>query len=156
MKHIKVIKITVLVFLVLALTTVAVIWLGCKDVAEGLNGTEKTITINLRDEGSPLFLRAKVWGIAGNHEQIVLSQFNNDVPNKTDDYIFYTDEIFYKVENNTLIVYAAYSSISEPVSKIPNVIVKALKTGEDILDYSANYQKYGLERIRTYDEPKSR
>ncbi len=91
----KYIKITVLLFLVLALTAVAVIWLGCRDVVEGLNGTEKAIAINLGDEGSPLFLRAKAWGIAGNHEQIVLSQSNTGVPNKTDDYIFYTDDIFY-------------------------------------------------------------
>ena len=123
MKYIKIIKITIWVLLVLVLTTIAVIWLGCKYTAEVLNGTEKTITIYVENENKPLFFRTKVWGIAANHEQIILSQSNNVVPNKTDDYIFYTDDIFYKVENDALIVYAPYGSISEPVNKIPNVIV---------------------------------
>lgn len=119
---------------------------------EFMTAKENTISINLGSESKPLFLRAKVWGVAGNHEQIVLSKSNNNVPNKTDDYIFYTSEVFYKVGNdNTVIVFATESSISEPVNKIPNVTVKGLKTADEIRDYNTNYQKYGLERISVYE-----
>lgn len=112
---------------------------------------EKTRSILLKNEGRPLFIRAKVWGIAGNHEQIVVSQSNNKLPDKTNDYIFYTSEIFYKVEkDNNLIIYAAESSISEPVNTIPNVTIKGLKTYDEIKEYMTNYQKYGLERFSVY------
>jgi hypothetical protein len=113
---------------------------------------EKTRCIRLGNEGAPLFIRAKVWGIAGNHEQIVVSQSNNKLPDKTNDYIFYTSEIFYKVgKDNNVIVYATESSISEPVNTIPNVIIKGLKTYDEINEYKTNYQKYGLERMSVYD-----
>lgn len=60
-------------------------------------------------------------------------------------------KFFYKVGNdNIVIVYATESSISEPINKIPNVIVKGLKTADEIRDYSTNYKKYGLERISVY------
>lgn len=147
MKNIKKI---LLLFLVLL--TIGAIWFYCNWRKEEFTSTkENTIAINLENDSNPLFLRAKVWGVAGSHEQIVLSQSNNKVPNKTDDYIFYTSEVFYKVENNnTVIVYANESSISEPVNKIPNVKVKGIKTADEILDYETNYKKYGLKRISIY------
>lgn len=148
MKNIKKI---LLLFLVLL--TIGAIWFYRNwRKEEFMPAKENTISINLGNESRPLFLRAKVWGVAGNHEQIVLSQSNNNVANKTDDYIFYTSEVFYKVGNdNTVIVYATESSISEPVNKIPNVTVKGLKTADEIRDYNINYQKYGLERISIYE-----
>lgn len=148
MKNIKKI---LLLFLVLI--TIGAIWFYCNwRKEEFMPSKEKTISINLGNESRPLFLRAKTWGVTGNHEQIVLSQSNNNVPNKTDDYIFYTSEVFYKVENdNSVIVYATESSISEPVNKIQNVTVKGLKTADEIRDYDNNYQKYGLERISVYE-----
>ena len=98
----------------LLLLPIGAVWfyLNCgKD--EVIPEKDKTRSILLKNEGRPLFIRAKVWGIAGNHEQIVVSQSNNKLPDKTNDYIFYTSEIFYKVEkDNNLIIYAAESSIS--------------------------------------------
>lgn len=142
-----------ILLLFLLLLTIGAIWFYRNwRKEEFMPAKENTISINLGNESRPLFLRAKVWGVAGNHEQIVLSQSNNNVPNKTDDYIFYTSEVFYKVGNdNTVIVYATESSISEPVNKIPNVTVKGLKTADEIRDYNTNYQKYGLERISVYE-----
>lgn len=142
-----------ILLLFLVLLTIGAIWFYRNwRKEEFMPAKENTISINLGNESRPLFLRAKVWGVAGNHEQIVLSQSNNNVPNKTDDYIFYTSEVFYKVGNdNTVIVYVTESSISEPVNKIPNVTVKGLKTADEIRDYNTNYQKYGLERISVYE-----
>ena len=142
-----------ILLLFLVLLTIGAIWFYRNwRKEEFMPAKENTISINLGNESRPLFLRAKVWGVAGNHEQIVLSQSNNSIPNKTDDYIFYTSEVFYKVGNdNTVIVYATESSISEPVNKIPNVTVKGLKTADEIRDYNTNYQKYGLERISVYE-----
>ena len=35
---------------------------------------EKAITLNFKKIGATAYLRAKVWGISGNHEEIVLSE----------------------------------------------------------------------------------
>ncbi len=147
----KYIKKIVLLFIVLL--TLGAIWFYFnwgKD--EVITEKEKTRSIRLGNDGKPLFIRAKVWGIAGNHEQIVVSQSNNKLPDKTNDYIFYTSEIFYKVgKDNNVIVFAAESSISEPVNPIPNVTIKGLKTYDEINEYTTNYRKYGLKRMSVYD-----
>ena len=113
------------------------------------NDDEKTVLINLGIENSPLFLRARIWGVAGNHEKIVLSK--DKIANKSDDYIFYTSEIFYKVQEDTLTLYAPFSSISEPLIKNKRVIIKELETAEEIKGLDLNYKKYGLTRISGYD-----
>ncbi|WP_188435041.1 hypothetical protein, partial [Chishuiella changwenlii] len=65
---------------------------------------EKIIVFNDKDS---LYITANSWGLAGNNEVIVLSQSNKKTPNKIDDYIFYTSEIFYKIDNNnTIIIYS--------------------------------------------------
>jgi hypothetical protein len=148
MKYIK--KIGLLFIVLLTLGAIWFYFNWGKD--EVITEKEKTRSIRLGNEGTPLFIRAKVWGIAGNHEQIVVSQSNNKLPDKTNDYIFYTSEIFYKVgKDNNVIVYAAESSISEPVNPIPNVTIKGLKTYDEINEYTTNYRRYGLKRMSVYD-----
>ncbi|SHK71432.1 hypothetical protein SAMN05443634_10316 [Chishuiella changwenlii] len=106
---------------------------------------EKIIVFNDKDS---LYITANSWGLAGNNEVIVLSQSNKKTPNKIDDYIFYTSEIFYKIDNNnTIIIYSPESSINEPDKKISNVTIRSLKTFDEINDYNLNFKKYGLERI---------
>lgn len=113
---------------------------------------EKMILINIGNKDSPLFLKTKVWGISGNHEQIVLSKSDNNVANKTEDYIFYTSKIFYKVAvDSTIIIYAPKCTMSEPKNKIQKVLIKDLKTADEIRDYNINYPKYGLKRISVYN-----
>lgn len=136
----------------LLLLPIGAVWFYLNwDKDEVIPKKEKTRCIRLGNEGSPLFIRAKVWGIAGNHQQIVVSQSNNKLPDKTYDYIFYTSEIFYKVgKDNNVIVYAAESSISEPEKPHLNVTLKGLKTYDEIKEYNTNYQKYDLERFCVY------
>ncbi len=119
---------------------------------EFLQSKESIVQLNLGSNKQPLYLRAKIWGIAGNHEQIVLSRSNNSAPDTTIDYIFYTSEVFYRVENDSiLILYVTESSIVEPANKTPNVIIIGLETVDQIGDYTTNYKKYGLERISVYE-----
>ncbi len=53
--------------------------------------------IELKQSKDTFFLSARIWGIAGNHMEIVLSQSSNNLHDKELDYIFYTSEVFYKV-----------------------------------------------------------
>ncbi len=110
----------------------------------------KTISVRIGSDSNALYLKAKVYGIAGNHEQIVLSNSKDSIPNQNVDYIFYASEIFYKVENNIIYIYAPHSSISEPIEKNPNVVIEELKSYDEIMDYKNHYSSYGLERISVY------
>lgn len=110
----------------------------------------ETIAVRIGSDSNVLYLKARIYGIAGNHEQIVLSKSENSSPNHIVDYIFYAPEIFYKVENSIIYIYAPYSSISEPIEKIPNVVIKELRLYDEIMDYNNHYSRYGLERISVY------
>jgi hypothetical protein len=147
------INIKKILFLFLVLLIVVAIWLFRNwRQEEFIPAKENMTSIKLGNKNSPLYLKAKIWGVAGNHEELVLSQSDSSLPNITDDYIFYTSEVFYKIESDSHVtIYATESSISEPVNKIPNVTVKGLKTANEIRDYNTNYQKYGLQRISVYE-----
>lgn len=117
---------------------------------EFISAKENMIIVNLEQVDKPVYIKAKNWGIAGNHEEIVLSLSNAKVANKENDYIFYTNEIYYKTDNKqTITVYAPESLISEPQNKLPNVTVElvGLKNADEIKDYALNYKKYGLEKV---------
>ncbi|WP_156166718.1 hypothetical protein [Pedobacter sp. BMA] len=115
-----------------------------------LETKDNAALIDLGDKNRSLFIRAKVWGVAGNNVEIVLSKSNSKLTDKAEDYVFFTSEIFYKVGKDTVILYAPESSISEPDAKIQPVRVNNLKTADEIRDYKINYKKYGLERISVY------
>jgi hypothetical protein len=117
---------------------------------EVLPSDESVTTIHLEKIDVPVYLKSKKWGISGNHEEIVLSMSNRNVSNKELDYIFYTDEIYYKTDNlQTITIYAPESLISVPLKKSPNVVViiNGLKNADQINDISLNYKKYGLKKV---------
>lgn len=104
--------------------------------------------------GAKIYSLAKVWGVSGNHEEIIFSENKISVANKEKDYIFYTDEVFYEIKNDTLVIYAPQSSKSLPLGKFKKitVVIKDLKNSEEIRNFSTNFQKYGLRRISVYDK----
>lgn len=114
----------------------------------GLPQDEAIKVLNFSN-GKKIYVRAKIWGISSNHEEIVLSETPINIPNKEKDYIFYTDEVFYKIENSTLKLYAPQSGKNFPQIQYKDIdiVFKGLKTASEIKDYHLNYEKYGLERI---------
>ncbi|MBP6236513.1 MAG: hypothetical protein KA536_10240 [Saprospiraceae bacterium] len=114
------------------------------------NPVRKTLILSNKKE---VFLRALYRGITGDYEEIVFSETPITIPDKEKNYIFYTSDIFYKIENDSIItIYAPESSISEPFNKFTNTTVKivGLKNADEIKDYALNYQKYGLQKISVY------
>jgi len=107
----------------------------------------ETHTVRVGGDSNAYYLSAKEHGVAGNHEQIVLSKTQGGTPNHQVDYIFYAPEIFYKEGNGTVYIYAPQSSISEPVEKSPAVVVEELSTADEIADYNRHYSSYGLRRL---------
>lgn len=113
---------------------------------------EKTKVLSLSN-GKKIYVRAKIWGISSNHEEIVFSETPITVPDKEKDYIFYTDEVFYKISDSTLNIYACDCDTSEPKTTFKGVkiILNDLKTSSQIKDYSENYKKYGLEKMSIHE-----
>jgi hypothetical protein len=144
-----------IIFGVLGLLAIGLVWYYYRWRQEDfMPAKENGVTINLGSTDKPVFLRAKVWGVSGNHEEIVLSESNKPTSDKTVDYIFYTSDVYYKTESNSAItLYAPESSISEPVNKFSNITVnvKGLKSTEEMKDYETNYEKYGLKKISVYN-----
>ena len=128
------------------------LWGGALAYSYGLpeseNGIEKII---ISPKGDSIYITARFWGITGDHEEIIFSEEPIILPpNKDKHYIFYTHEVFYKFENNNeLVIHTAKSGKSIP--KIPfkniKVVLKDLKTGDDIRNIGENYKKYKLEKI---------
>ncbi len=143
-------KNTIKILLFLLIIAIGSVWYFMWRKEDVVETKDNVVLIDLGDKKRSLFLRAKVWGVAGNHEEIVLSKSNSKLTNKAEDYVFFTSEIFYKVEKGTVVLYAPESSISEPNSKIQRVRVNSLKTASEIRDYNINYKKYGLERVSVY------
>lgn len=144
------VKKIVLLFLVLLI--VGAIWFyKLSSEVEIIPTNEITRVFNFAN-GSKIYIRAKVWGVAGNHEEIAFSENPITIADKEKDYIFYTDEVLYKIDKNILTLYAPQSGGS--ISKIPfkdvEIIFKGLKKADEIRDYSINYKKYGLQRISVY------
>lgn len=69
--------------------------------------------------------------------------------NGTDNLTFYTDEIYYKIENSYLIIFAPESSYkNDELDKFQEVLkVTDLKNYDEIKDYFENYKKYSLNKI---------
>jgi len=113
---------------------------------------EKTKVLSLSN-GKKIYVRAKIWGISSNHEEIVFSENPITIADKEKDYVFYIDEVFYKISDNTLNIYACDCDTSEPKTTFKGVkiILNDLKTSSQIRDYSENYKKYGLERMSIHE-----
>lgn len=116
---------------------------------------EKIVKLELKgNQKKNIFFKIKNWGIAGNHEEIVLSETKNDFKEQQNDYIFYTPEIYYKIENDHIILRAPESSIIEPkigiLKKI--IILKPLNSFDEINNFDKNYKSLGFNKISIYDK----
>ena len=122
----------------------------CYNSSQNLKMTsEVKMILSFDDMDKKIFVNAKSWGISGNHEEITLSEREKTLPDKNMDYIFYTSEIFYKMESGgRLIIYAPKDAVSEPLKKFKDVVViNRLTTAEEIKEYNKHFRKYGLKKI---------
>lgn len=101
---------------------------------------------------SKAYFTIRNWGISGDHEEIVLSDTFREKSEKTKDYIFYTNEIYYKVKQDSLFIYTSINNTKIPIKEFETirVVLIDLKTFDEIKDYKNNYLKYSLKRISIY------
>ncbi len=152
-------KIGLIVLTVIAVTFGVLYWSLFKPLdneAKSTNLYDSVIEFN--ELGEKIYVSARHWGLAGNHEEIILSSDPINKEHKSyspeNDYIFYSSEIYYKKEGeDKLMIYVNQSSVSEPESfNSPVVIIiKNLKTSDELKDYEKNYQEYGLTKISVFE-----
>lgn len=124
-----------------------------------MDPTVKDYIIEFEKLNEKIYVSARAWGVSGNHQEIILSgapiSSKHREYSKEDNYIFYTSEIYYKKEGQgKLIISAPNSSVSKPknFNSSIHIVLKDLRTADDLKDYEKNYKKYGLQKISILDK----
>ena len=130
---------------------------GVGEVDVPSSGNEYVVNFNELNEN--IYFHAGSWGVAGNHEEIILSTEpinENRKYSKDKDYIFYTSDVYYQKKGiDTLIIYAGLSSIGpypKSFKSAAKVIIQELKNYDEVSDYDNNYKKYGLSKVTIYTD----
>ncbi len=156
-KGVKIIVAVIATLLLLSGLTYWFVFTGTEIDMKPLIKNEEIVFSDLDDK---LYLRAMSWGVAGNHNEVIISNSPiNPIDRKSEkeaDFIFYTTEIYYKKQSSdTLLVYAEGSSIGKNpkgyLGKV-KVVINPLKTYNDSKEYAENYAKYGLKKLSAYQE----
>ena len=121
-----------------------------------IGGNSSEAILNFAIVNQKIKIKARTWGLAGNHEEISVFQINEINP---DGIIikqtFYTDELFYRKRGlDTLQIFAPGSSYNkEFLHRIGNVTldIHPLKTNAQVLELNSKYKEMGLHRISVYD-----
>jgi hypothetical protein len=115
--------------------------------------------LNYKTLNQQVYLRARTWGLAANHDEITISQYPfrpKDRSNRSGDIVLYSDEVFFKlVGGDSLLLYINASAIgkgTKAYSLIGNVkvIIYPVHGYCDTLDIKNNYARIGLERLSTF------
>ncbi|MGE3384995.1 MAG: hypothetical protein AB7L70_18860 [Pyrinomonadaceae bacterium] len=116
--------------------------------------------ISFDEIGERVFIRARTWGLAGNHQEIILA--NEPINNKHGEYfkdrqfIFLdSTELYYKKKGaDTLLIYVDYKS-DTPENLTTNIKIEQieLEGPEQIKEYKMNYERYGLSKVSVYKVP---
>lgn len=114
--------------------------------------SSQSVIIDFKEIGKKAFLQARVFGISGNHEEIVLSEKEIELTNKKKHYVFYTSEIYYKIDGQCEITIYTPTSYSEPIEKFSVFKVNLVKllNYDEIEKYRRKYKEYGLQKINVY------
>lgn len=154
-KDVKIVVIVVIAFLLLLIVA---FWFVFKGTNIDMKPLIKTEEVTFNDIDETVYLRAMSWGIAGNHNEIIISTSPiSPIDRKSEkemDFIFYTTEVYYKKQGvDTILIYAESSSIGKEPPNYQGrvkVVIKRLKTYDDSKEYEKNYEQYGLKKISTY------
>jgi hypothetical protein len=140
--------------IIIVLVMIVLLFLNWAKQDSPMSGIRHEAILDFKNKNHKVYLRARVWGISGSNEEIVLSEKVIGKTDTTSDYVFYTSEIYYKIDvSENLVIYAPKSSIIEPMKKFKNVnvIINYFENYNEAQNYRKNYKKFGLEKISVYD-----
>lgn len=154
----KSLKITLFVILGLTIGIGSIYFFVLNSFDTSMDSVINNQVIEFDELNEKAYFSARAWGIAGNHEEIILSTSpisdEHRAYSKDECFIFYTSEVYYKKKGaDTLLIYAGSSSIADPPMNQPTqikIIPVELKNYDEVKDYKQNYKKYGLSKISVY------
>ena len=115
---------------------------------------QQPIKLSFDKLGEALFIAPRMWGVAGNHTEILIkTDIEDRVYNNATDYAFACTEIYYKQSNDTLTVYAPSDAIMpKPLGWKSSVVVvcEKLVGFDQVTRYRSDYKNYGLEKASVY------
>jgi hypothetical protein len=116
---------------------------------------ENSTTILCEESGNKLFIRARAWGLAGNHEEIVVSERKEDgLTHDNQKLVIYASKIYYKITQDCkLVIYAPNPSFTTQKITISNIEISiiGLKNYDEIMEFDKNYKQFGLKRFGIFD-----
>ena len=121
-----------------------------------MEGNESRVIVDFPEINQKIAIEARTWGLAGNHEVISISLFEEPgIPDSSLIQTFYTSELYYRKKGtDTLSVYAMSSSYKDDfLHTIGNVILEVhpINNDADEPDYRNHFKELGLNRITIYD-----
>ena len=96
-------------------------------------------------------IESRVWGLTDDHMEIKVTDKNNDL--KLSFYSSSTYEIYYKIQNDSLIFYVPLNEMdsSSYCNVEKNIKLVDLNTYDDVSNIRANYKKMGLIKYYVFD-----
>lgn len=119
--------------------------INCNTKAEDVKGGFVKLPIN-----NNLYYYTKSGGLAGSIEEII---FTTDTVNFNSKILtFFYPEIYYKIENQKVIIYAPNSSVKDEELHLLDELIefRSLKNSSEINQYNLNYEKMKLQKISVY------
>ena len=101
-----------------------------------------------------LYVKFRAWGLAGNHEEIVISPYRDSLANPETDYIINGEtELFldYSQKKIVLIIPTMQQQITAPKTKYTNFVIKQ----DDFWDLRRRYKNNQLIRIDLFEKQNS-
>lgn len=106
-----------------------------------------------RDTTETLYIKFRAWGLAGNHEEIVISPYSDSLTNPKTDYIIYgSTELYLDMSHKKVVLTIPQENISEPNNKYTFF---EIKQDVDILNHSSEYKNKQLIQLNLSEEQNS-
>jgi len=100
-----------------------------------------------------LYIKFRAWGLAGNHEEIVISPYRDSLKNPKTDYIIYgLTQLYLDNSHEKVELIIPQDNISEPNTKYTNFVIKQYA---DVSDLTRRYKNNQLIKIDLFDEQNS-
>lgn len=145
-----------IIIIVVGLVVIAsAVYLFVYQAVDGLDSsTHKGSEIIFPHLKDTVYLMSSAWGLTGDHIEIVISNSSiaGRASNKSSDFIFYEPTIYYKQENDSLVIYSL-SLANVPGNFNTRIKIKQVKIEdtEEMKKYEQDYGKLGLTRVSVYD-----
>jgi hypothetical protein len=149
-------KIVAIIGAVIVVIITALYFFFYKSVSGVGDSAHKEYKIDFPDLKETIYAEASMWGLTGDHMQILISRSTPTTGRKYDstvDYVFYEPTIYYKQETDTLTIYSASPS-NVPKKFDSSVRVKQVQINgyDEAKKYEKNYEVLGLKKITVYDK----